>query len=436
MPQPADAIVAYTSLPCLAGLGEVLDLVEAHLYPAAYWWSWNGRGSGTAVDGPAATVLLGWPQSESWSRFIPLGQVHLARAAFGTLVGPVEPNASARIALRGATPVLTVFDQTPGVNYAWATPRVSLMASRCRHEGGIPALLLDASLLLFACPSALPAPASESHSLFPALARRWAARYLAVAIAIGYSLPAAGALACVRASDALGVEMITVTSAEWGHIEVAPAVAVVALDLPLPAVAVLPVAHVTTAGNSYGLLRARATQVGARRRPKKMMTPGGVRSAAMGPTFRRRQSAPHLRRTPSARQARLPASGAARPSARDAIPRQPCGIGGLSPGPRRASCSPHAGNCCGGGSPARLRGSLTTSTASSRSESKSTGTWRRSRSSAGCCAARRPGGPAWRHQNFSGVTAPGHTWAAAPAILRSTRSLSASRLRASAATSA
>jgi len=332
MPQPADAIVAYTSLPRLAGLGEVLDLVEAHLYPAAYWWSWNGRGSGTAVDGPAATVLLGWPQSESWSRFIPLGQVHLARAAFGALVGPVEPNASARIALRGATPVLTVFDQTPGVNYAWTIPRVSLMASRCRHERGIPALLLDASLLLFACPSALPAPASESHSLSPALARRWAARYLAVAIAIGYSLPAAGAPACVRASDAPGIEMITVTSAEWGHIEVAPAIAVVALALPLPAVAVLPVAHVTTARNSYGPLRARATQIGARRRPKKVMTPGGVRSAAMAPTFRRRQSAPRLRRTPSARQARLPASGAARPSARDAIPRQPRHRG-LSPGP-------------------------------------------------------------------------------------------------------
>ncbi len=328
MPRPADAIVAYTSLHHLAGLGEVMNLVEAHLYPAAY--------------------LLGWPQSESWSRFIPLGQVHLARAAFGALVGPVEPNASARITLRGATPVLTVFDQTPGVNYAWTIPRVSLMASRCRHERGIPALLLDASLLLFACPSALPAPASESHSLFPALARRWAARYLAVAIAIGYSLPAAGAPACVRAADAPCIEKITVTSAEWGHIEVAPAIAVVALDLPLPAVAVLPVAHVTTARNGYELLRARATQIGARRRPKKMMTPGGVRSsAAMGPTFRRRQSAPRLRRTPSARQARLPAPGAARPSARDAIPRQPRHRG-LSPGPWRASCSPHAGNCCGG----------------------------------------------------------------------------------------
>ena len=46
------------------------------------------------------------------------------------------------------------------------------------------------------------------------------------------------------------------------------------------------------------------------------------------------------------------------------------------------------------------------------------------------------GGPAWRHQNFSGVTAPGHTWAAEPASSRRTCSLSASRLRASAATCA
>ncbi len=36
-----------------------------------------------------------------------------------------------------------------------------------------------------ACPGALPALASESHSLFPALARRQAANYSAVAIAIG-----------------------------------------------------------------------------------------------------------------------------------------------------------------------------------------------------------------------------------------------------------
>src|SRR5713101_3606276 len=162
--------------------------------------------AGTAADGSAATAaMLGSAQSESWSRFIPFSQVHLASAAFGALVGPVEPNASARITLRRATPVRTVFDQTPGVNYARTIPRVSLTAGRCRHERGIPALLLDASLLLFACPSALPAPASESHRLFPALARRWAARYLGVAIAIGYSLPAAGAPACVRASDALGI---------------------------------------------------------------------------------------------------------------------------------------------------------------------------------------------------------------------------------------
>ena len=124
--------------------------------------------AGTAVDGPAATAaLLGSPQSGLWSRFIPLGQVHLARAALGALVGPVEPNASARIALRGATPVLTVFDQTPGVNYAWTIPRVSLMASRCRHVRGIPTLLLDAALMLFACPGSLPALASENHSLLP-----------------------------------------------------------------------------------------------------------------------------------------------------------------------------------------------------------------------------------------------------------------------------
>jgi hypothetical protein len=155
--------------------------------------------AGTAVDGSATTAaMLGSAQSESWSRFIPFSQLHLASAAFGALVGPVEPNASARITLRRATPVLTVFDQTPGVNYARTILRVSLVASRCRHERGIPTLLLDASLLLFACPSALPALASESHSLFPALARRRAARYSAVAIAIGYSFPAAGIPLCVR----------------------------------------------------------------------------------------------------------------------------------------------------------------------------------------------------------------------------------------------
>src|SRR5713226_6690822 len=90
--------------------------------------------------------------------------------------------------------------------------------------------------------------------------------------------------------------MITATSAEWGHIKVAPAIAVVALDLPLLAVAALLVSHVTTARNRYGLLRASATRIRARYRPKKMMMmPGSVRTAAMGPTFRRRQSAPRRR---------------------------------------------------------------------------------------------------------------------------------------------
>ena len=386
MPQPADAIVAYTSLPRLAGLGEVLDLVEAHLYPAAYWWSWNGRGSGTAVDGPAATVLLGWPQSESWSRFIPPGQVHLARATFGALVGPVEPNASARIALRGATPVLTVFDQTPGVNYAWTTPRVSLMASRCRHERGIPALLLDASLLLFACPSALPAPASESHSLFPALARRRAARYLAVAIAIGYSLPAAGAPACVRASDAPGIEMITVTSAEWGHIEVAPAIAVVALALPPPAVAARCSCH-----HGQEQLRALARP----RYPDWREAQAEEDNDARGC-----EECCHGTYVPSQTVCSSSAADAISPAGSTACVRNcaakrprrdsaPAAASGLIPGTIEGELFAACRELLRRGSPARLRGSLTTSTASSRSESTSTGTWRRPRSSAGCRAARR-----------------------------------------------
>jgi|GEM_PF-3561832 len=76
--------------------------------------------------------------------------------------------------------------------------------------------------------------------------------------------------------------MITVTSAEWGHIEVAPAIAVVALDHPPVAVAALLVSHVTTARNRHGPVRASATQIGARYRPEKMMTPGSVRTAATG----------------------------------------------------------------------------------------------------------------------------------------------------------
>jgi hypothetical protein len=142
-----------------------------------------------------------------------------------------------------------------------------------------------------------------------------------------------------------------------------------------------------------------------------MMTPGGVRSAAMGLTFRRRQSAPRLRRTPSARQARLPASGAARPTARGAIPR-----GGLSPGAWKASCSPHAGNCCGG--PPRLRGSLTTARLHPDRSRRQRG--RRGDRVHPVAAARRAGravrpgdiriSAAWRYL--------GHTRAAEPASLR------------------
>ncbi len=179
---PARSLPRYpgrASLRHVAGLADVLDLVEAALIPGGVLvvveWARERLvmlDAGTAVDGSAATAaMLGSAQSESWSRFIPFSQVHLASAAFGALVGPVEPNASARIALRRATPVLTVFDQTPGVNHARTILRVSLMASRCRYECGIPALLLDASLLLFACPSALPAPPSESQWSLPPSSR-------------------------------------------------------------------------------------------------------------------------------------------------------------------------------------------------------------------------------------------------------------------------
>src|SRR6266851_1520953 len=50
---------------------------------------------------------------------------------------------------------------------------------------------------------------------------------------------------------------------------------------------------------------------------RKMMMPRSVRTAAMGPTFRRRQSAPRMH--PDAARARLAAPGAAQPRAGDAI---------------------------------------------------------------------------------------------------------------------
>src|SRR3989442_1445616 len=104
-----------------------------------------------------------------------------------------------------------------------------------------------------------------------------------------------------------------------GYIEVAPAIAVAALGLRFPAVAALHVAHVTTARNRYGLLR-RVIPIGARYRPRKTTMPRGVRTAAMGPAFCRRQSAPRMRPDAISRPCATPCARSCAARRRGAIP--------------------------------------------------------------------------------------------------------------------
>ncbi len=216
-----------------------------------------------------------------------------------------------------------------------------------------------------------------------------------------------------------------------GYIEVAPAIAVAALDLRFPAVTVLHVAHVTTARNRYGLLRPRDPdwrEVQAEEDDDAQRCEDCCHGTYVLSETVCSSDAPG-RHQPPVRDSLCPELRSQAPR-RDSAPA--VRHRGLSSALRRASCSELLRQGLPSAVPRELDDEHRFTPIGVDVNGDVTATAFVRWLPRGALA----GGPAWRHRSFSSGTAPGCTRAAESAILSSARSLTASRLRASAATCA